>query len=77
MTFRSGKEKDTMVVPGPMTRYAEDIIPVLKVLLDENASKLKLDTPVDIQNINIYYIDDPHDPTISTMREEMKECFKK
>ncbi|XP_044760652.1 fatty-acid amide hydrolase 2 [Coccinella septempunctata] len=77
LTFRTGKEKDTMVVPGPMTRYAEDIIPLLKVLLDENASKLKLDQRVDIESINIYYIDDPLDPTISAMREEMKECLKK
>lgn len=77
MTFRTGKEKDTMVVPGPMTRYAEDIIPLLKVLLDDNVSKLNLEKPVDFESINVYYIDDPQDPTISAMRQEMKDCFKK
>ncbi|KAL3272640.1 hypothetical protein HHI36_014105 [Cryptolaemus montrouzieri] len=77
MTFRTGKEKDTMVVPGPMTRYAEDIIPLLKVLTDENASKLKLDKHVDLKDITIYYIDDPQDPFISMIRDEMKESFKR
>jgi fatty acid amide hydrolase 2 len=30
----------------PMTRYAEDLLPMLKVLAHENASKLQLDSEV-------------------------------
>lgn len=30
-TFRTGKEPSTMVVAGPMTRYAKDLLPLFKV----------------------------------------------
>lgn len=30
-TFRSGRETSTMVVAGPMTRHAKDLLPLLKV----------------------------------------------
>ena len=46
MGFRTGKELDTMVTAGPMTRFAEDIIPILKILLGENVKKLHLDAKV-------------------------------
>ncbi|KAK9887978.1 hypothetical protein WA026_000269 [Henosepilachna vigintioctopunctata] len=76
MTFRTGKEKGTMVVAGPLTRYGEDIIPLLKVMAGENAAQLKLDNNVDIKDISVYYIEDPKDPFVCKFRNEMKECFK-
>lgn len=30
-TFRTGKEASTMVVAGPMSRHATDLLPLLKV----------------------------------------------
>lgn len=42
LTFRTGTEGDTMVTAGPITRYAEDITPILRTLLGENQQKLKL-----------------------------------
>lgn len=30
-TFRTGKEASTMVVAGPMSRYAKDLLPLFKV----------------------------------------------
>lgn len=30
-TFRTGKEQSTMVVAGPMTRSAKDLLPLFKV----------------------------------------------
>lgn len=76
MTYRSGKEKDSMVVAGPMTRYAEDIIPLLKVLSGENAEKLNLNKKADIKDLKIYYVEDPQDPFISKTRPEMTKVFK-
>jgi len=47
ISFRTGLEKETMVCPGPMCKYAEDLIPFLKVLLrKEDLSKVNLDAEV-------------------------------
>jgi fatty acid amide hydrolase 2 len=37
---------------GPMSRYAEDLVPMLKVLANKNANKLRLDEKV--KNIVVY-----------------------
>jgi hypothetical protein len=36
---------------GPMTRYAEDLAPMLKVLANKNADKLRLDEEVRINSV--------------------------
>ncbi|KAG5898522.1 hypothetical protein JTB14_038474 [Gonioctena quinquepunctata] len=76
-TFRTGKEEQTMVVMGLLTRHAEDLMPILKVLVAENASKLKFDQTVDISEVKIYYTCKINDPTISPCRQEMKTIFKR
>lgn len=56
-TMRTGKEPSTMVVAGPLTRHATDLMPLLKVLVGpNNVDKLKLDTPVDLSKLKYYYI---------------------
>lgn len=50
MTFRKGTEKHTMVSVGPITKFAEDLTPVVKALLGpEKSLELKIDQVV------IYY----------------------
>lgn len=66
-----------MVVPGPMTRHAEDLAPLLKVLLGANANKLQLDRPIHIKDIKVYYVRNPQDPFVSPFRDEMKHVFEK
>ncbi|XP_063916552.1 fatty-acid amide hydrolase 2-A-like isoform X3 [Zophobas morio] len=75
LTFRTGEEKNTMVVAGPMVRHSEDIIPFLKVLGGENVAKLKLDDEVDISSIKVYYVTDPKDPKVSPIRDEMNKIL--
>ncbi|XP_018576559.1 fatty-acid amide hydrolase 2-A-like [Anoplophora glabripennis] len=75
MTFRTGKEEQTMVVVGTLTKYVEDIIPLLKVLVAENICRLKLDQPVDVKKLKIYYIMDPKDPFVNQFRDEMKSTL--
>lgn len=38
MTFRKGTEKHTIVSAGPLTKYAEDLIPVIKAFLGPEKS---------------------------------------
>lgn len=43
MTFRKGTEKHTIVSAGPLTKYAEDLIPVVKAFLGpEKSLELKI-----------------------------------
>lgn len=49
----------------------------MKVLAGEKAYQLKLDQPVDVSKIKIYYILDPYDPFVSPIRQEMTTTLKK
>lgn len=56
-TFRTGKEDKTMVAAGPMSRYASDLMPLLKVLVDPKMSEpLKLNEKVDLKKLRYFYI---------------------
>ncbi|XP_015230938.1 PREDICTED: fatty-acid amide hydrolase 2 [Cyprinodon variegatus] len=44
---------------GPMCRYAEDLLPMLKIMAGRNAHKLSLDTEVDLKKLRFFSI--PHD----------------
>lgn len=70
MTFRKGTEGSTMVVAGPMARHSEDLIPLLKVLLNKNVDKLTLDKKVD--KVKVYYCSEIDDFLVSKPTDEMK-----
>ncbi|XP_046674417.1 fatty-acid amide hydrolase 2-like isoform X4 [Homalodisca vitripennis] len=76
MTFRTGQEKEkTMVTAGPMTRYAADIIPFLKLLVGDNVSKLKLDNKVDMASVRLSYVVEPGDLRVSAVTKEMRSII--
>lgn len=58
MTFRKGTEKHTMVSAGPLTKYAEDLTPIIKALLGpEKSLELKIGQEVGIYLIsNVLYL---------------------
>ncbi|XP_077288135.1 fatty-acid amide hydrolase 2-like [Arctopsyche grandis] len=41
---------------GPLTRYSEDLKPMLKALAGNNAEILKLDEPVDLKDLKVLYM---------------------
>ncbi|XP_045446843.1 fatty-acid amide hydrolase 2-B-like [Melitaea cinxia] len=41
---------------GPMTRFASDLAPLLKVMAGDKASLLELDKPVKIDQLKVYYM---------------------
>ncbi|CAD6991677.1 unnamed protein product [Ceratitis capitata] len=56
-TFRKGDEEHTMVAAGPMTRYAEDLIPIMKVLIEPSQTKtLRLEESVNLKSLRYFYI---------------------
>lgn len=63
---------------GPMSRYAVDLKPALKIMAGENASKLNLDEPIDVNQIKIFYQTDDLGGNLTTPVEEaIKEALNK
>ncbi|KAI4456280.1 fatty-acid amide hydrolase [Holotrichia oblita] len=55
LSFSKG-DVPILAVAGPLAKRAEDLLPMFKVLVGENISKMKLDEPVDICNLNVFYM---------------------
>ncbi|XP_054269242.1 fatty-acid amide hydrolase 2-A-like [Macrosteles quadrilineatus] len=47
---------DSEAVVGPMTRYAEDLPLMLRILGGGNAKRLRLNEPVSISDVDVYYM---------------------
>ncbi|KAK2899891.1 fatty-acid amide hydrolase 2-B isoform X2 [Channa argus] len=63
---------------GPMCRYAEDLLPMLKIMAGPNAQMLSLNTEVDLKKLRFFSI--PHDggsPLTSPLRKELLNIQKK
>lgn len=50
----SQQQKD-MLSLGPICRHAKDLRPLLKVMAGKNAGLLRLDEPVDLNQVRFYY----------------------
>ncbi|XP_052861850.1 fatty-acid amide hydrolase 2-A [Anopheles cruzii] len=49
------EEQTSFLGIGPMCRYATDLKPVLRIIADEHAAKLRLDEPVDLKQVKFFY----------------------
>lgn len=66
-----------MVSAGAVLKHCDDIMPILKVLTNEKASLLKLDSPVDLKKLKYYYVNNTDDMRSSAIQLAVKECFDK
>ncbi|KDR15404.1 fatty-acid amide hydrolase 2 [Zootermopsis nevadensis] len=63
---------------GPMSRYAEDLAPMLNVLAKENADKLRLDEKINMDSIKIYYMEDDGGCALTDdVSRDIKESIQK
>lgn len=63
---------------GPMSRYAEDLAPMLKVLANKNADKLRLDEKINVRDMKVYYMeDDGGSPLTNGVSREIKAAIQK
>lgn len=63
---------------GPLCRYATDMSPMMKVMAGSNALKLKLETPVKLDSLKIYYMDnDGGNPLLSKVHPDMVKAMGK
>ena len=66
-----------MAEAGPICKKAEDLIPILKIIIGEKASLLNLDAEVDIRCLNIFYQESSGDIRTSTVNWEMRTALLK
>lgn len=77
-TMRTGLEKNTMVVAGPMTRYAMDLKPIFEILVGpKNANILKLSEHVDVKKLRYFYCLDSGDMRCSPLCSDTKATINK
>ncbi|KAK0393982.1 hypothetical protein QR680_000505 [Steinernema hermaphroditum] len=55
--FASGGLRNEMFVVGPMCRYIEDIPLMMKIGNPEKCEKMKLDEPVDLSKVRLYFME--------------------
>ena len=65
---------DTFLVTGPMSRFASDLLPMFKVLLKPDLNiDLKLDEPVDLKKLKVFYmVDDGGSPLTTKVHDDLK-----
>ncbi|XP_068753196.1 fatty-acid amide hydrolase 2-A-like [Montipora capricornis] len=57
--------KDFLVV-GPMCRYADDLVPMLKAMAGPKAYELGLDEKVDLSHLKVYTVHESHFPLLTS-----------
>ncbi|KAJ8008476.1 hypothetical protein DPEC_G00105210 [Dallia pectoralis] len=73
----SGCQPD-YVSSGPMCRYAEDLLPMLKIMSGPNADRLSLSVDVDLRKLRFFSI--PHDgcsPIVSSVDKQLIQAQRK
>ncbi|XP_043501542.1 fatty-acid amide hydrolase 2-like [Polistes fuscatus] len=68
---------ESMAAAGPICKLAEDLTPMLKVLVGDKISMLKLDEPVDVTNLRIFYQKSSGDIRTSKVCSSMRSAFKR
>ncbi|XP_053962064.1 fatty-acid amide hydrolase 2-B [Anastrepha ludens] len=48
-------EQNSFLGIGPMSRFAEDLKPMLRIIAGDKAPELRLDEPVDLQKVRFFY----------------------
>lgn len=72
-------EEENMLGVGPMVKFASDLLPMLKVLVkDEKLQSLRLDEPVDVKKLKIYYQEnDLGGDFVSPVDEDIQKALRK
>lgn len=75
--LRENDYPNTMAATGPLCRKTEDLAPFLKVLIGPNVSKLRLDEPVNLKNLKIFYQESSGDLSTSKVNATMQATLMK
>lgn len=72
----SSEDQHSFLGIGPMSRFATDLRPMLKIIAGANAPKLRLDEPVDLSRVKIFYQEDcGGSPIVSPVHPDIKHAL--
>ncbi|KAK1133825.1 hypothetical protein K0M31_011612 [Melipona bicolor] len=72
------EDQNRLLSIGPMSRYAQDLLPTLKILAHKNVDLLRLDEKVDISKVKFYYMEDDGGQFLtSAVEPEIREAMRK
>lgn len=72
----TSEDQHSFLSIGPMSRFATDLKPMLKIIAGNNAAKLRLDDPVDLSKVNIFYQDDcGGSPIVTPVQQDIKQAL--
>ncbi|XP_015523424.1 fatty-acid amide hydrolase 2 [Neodiprion lecontei] len=74
--LRENEYDISMVEAGPICKKAVDLDPLLRVLIGDNISKLKLDQPVDLKTLQIFYQEESGDIRCSKVSGSLRKAMK-
>lgn len=67
-----------MVVAGPMSRHARDLLPLFKILADpRQMDELELNRKVDVRNLKFYYIKESGEMKTTPVSGELQTAMSK
>lgn len=73
----SGRHEEYLC-SGPMCRYAEDLLPMFKIMAGPNADKLSLNTKVDLKKLRFFTLPDcGESPLVSPLSEDLRRAQRK
>ncbi|KAM6143395.1 LOW QUALITY PROTEIN: fatty-acid amide hydrolase 2 [Erethizon dorsatum] len=73
----AGEAQEQFLCTGPMCRYAEDLIPMLRVMAGSGIRKLKLDTKVHLKYLKFYMEHDGGSLLMSKVDKDLIQAQKK
>ncbi|KAJ8342042.1 hypothetical protein SKAU_G00319700 [Synaphobranchus kaupii] len=71
----ASEQQQHFLCTGPLCRYAEDLLPLLRIIAGPNAEKLSLSSEVDLRNLRFFSV--PHDggsPLVSPVAEQLLQA---
>lgn len=63
---------DSMAEVGPMCKRADDLAPLMKIFIGPNIAKVRLDDPVNLKNLKIFYQEGSGDLRASKINNDMR-----
>ncbi|XP_063990511.1 fatty-acid amide hydrolase 2 [Diachasmimorpha longicaudata] len=68
---------NSMAETGPICKRADDLLPLLKIMMMDKDLKEKLDTPVDVKKLRVFYQEGSGDLRASKINPDMRAALTK
>ncbi|GAB0087693.1 fatty-acid amide hydrolase 2 [Sergentomyia squamirostris] len=75
-SYRTGEEKNTMLAAGLLSRYSEDLLPMLKILVGPTlVTTMELDRKVELKKVRYMYLPQIQDLKVAGVTSDMNRSL--